>query len=151
MKILSWFFVVLGILGLIAVRVFEDRLFYDPFLNYFHEVNKSLHFPDFKWGKLIAGHFFRFFLNLFFSCLIIQFWFKKQQWTIQGAILIVIVFAITFPIYLYCISERFEMGQLFSFYMRRFVIQPLILLLIIPMFYYRGRLLQQKEQHKDGS
>lgn len=145
MKILSWFIVALGILGLISVRVFEDRIFYDPFLKYFHEVDKSQHFPDFEWGKLIAGHLFRFFLNLFFSCLIIQFWFKNKQWTIQGAILIVIIFAITFPIYLYCISDRFETGLLFSFYMRRFVIQPLILLLIIPMFYYRKRIAEQNK------
>ncbi len=137
MKILSWFVVILGIFGLIAVRVFEDRLFYDPFLDYFHEANKNQHFPDFVWGKLMAGHLFRFFLNLFFSCLIIHFWFNNKRWTIQGALLMVIVFAITFPIYLYCISGRFELGYLFSFYMRRFVIQPLILLLIIPLFYYR--------------
>lgn len=137
MKILSRFVVILGIFGLIAVRVFEDRLFYDPFLDYFHEANKNQHFPDFVWGKLMAGHLFRFFLNLFFSCLIIHFWFNNKRWTIQGALLMVIVFAITFPIYLYCISDRFELGYLFSFYMRRFVIQPLILLLIIPLFYYR--------------
>lgn len=137
MKILSRFVVILGIFGLIAVRVFEDRLFYDPFLDYFHEANKNQHFPDFEWGKLMAGHLFRFFLNLFFSCLIIHFWFNNKRWTIQGALLMVIVFAITFPIYLYCISDRFEVGYLFSFYMRRFVIQPLILLLIIPLFYYR--------------
>lgn len=137
MKILSWFIVILGIFGLIAVRVFEDRLFYDPFLDYFHEANKNQHFPDFVWGELMAGHLFRFFLNLFFSCLIIHFWFNNKRWTIQGALLMVIVFAITFPIYLYCISDRFELGYLFSFYMRRFVIQPLILLLIIPLFYYR--------------
>ncbi|WP_312172564.1 exosortase F system-associated membrane protein [Chryseobacterium sp.] len=137
MKILSWFVVILGIFGLIAVRVFEDRLFYDPFLDYFHEANKNQHFPYFEWGKLMAGHLFRFFLNIFFSCLIIHFWFNNKRWTIQGALLMVIVFAITFPIYLYCISDRFELGYLFSFYMRRFVIQPLILLLIIPLFYYR--------------
>lgn len=137
MKILSWFIVVLGVFGLISVRVFEDRIFYDPFLSFFHEVDKSLHFPDFKWGKLIVSYLFRFFLNLFFSCLIIQFWFNNKQWTIQGALLILIVFAITFPIYLYCISDRFEVGYLFSFYMRRFVIQPLILLLVIPILYYR--------------
>ncbi|SHE68661.1 exosortase F system-associated membrane protein [Chryseobacterium takakiae] len=144
MKILSWFVVILGVFGLIAVRVLEDRLFYDPFLDYFREVNKNQHFPDFEWGKLIAGNLFRFFLNLFFSCLIIHFWFNNKRWTIQGAFLMVIVFAITFPIYLYCISDRFESGYLFSFYMRRFVIQPLILLLIIPLFYYRKRVMEQR-------
>ncbi|MEN4759430.1 exosortase F system-associated protein [Chryseobacterium sp. C39-AII1] len=147
MKILSWFLVIIGLVGLVSVRVLEDRIFYDPFLNYFHEANKHLDFPAFEWGKLIVGHLFRFILNLFFSCIIIHFLFKNKQWTIQGAILISIIFLITFPIYLYCIYERFEIGYLFSFYMRRFVIQPLILLLIVPMFYYR----KQVEKGEDLS
>ncbi len=140
MKVLNWFLVALGLLGLIGVRVLEDKLFYDPFLNYFHEAQKNIPFPGFEWGKLIAAHLFRFVLNLLFSCLIIQFWFRNRQWTMQGAILIMIIFLITFPIYLYCIYDRLNVGYLFSFYMRRFVIQPLILLLIIPMFYYRKHL-----------
>lgn len=140
MKILSWFLVVAGVFGLIGVRILEDKIFYDPFLSYFHEANKNLASPSFEWGKLITGYLFRFILNLLFSCLIIHFWFKNKEWTIQGAILITIVFTITFPIYLYCIYTQFEMGYLFSFYMRRFVIQPLILLLIIPMFYYRKQI-----------
>lgn len=142
MKILNWFFVILGVAGLISVRVLEDRIFYDPFLEYFHEADKNIPFPPFEWGKLILGHVFRFILNLFFSCLIIHFLFKKKDWTLQGALLMVIVFGITFPVYLYCISDRFEIGYLFSFYMRRFVIQPLILLLIIPLFYYRKQMLE---------
>lgn len=144
MKILSWFLVIIGVFGLIGVRALEDRIFYDPFLNYFHEANKNIAFPDFEWGKLIVGHLFRFILNLFFSCVIIHFIFKNKEWTMQGALLITIIFAITFPIYLYCISDRFEIGYLFSFYMRRFVIQPLILLLIIPLFYYRKQMLQKR-------
>ncbi|MFC3160314.1 exosortase F-associated protein [Chryseobacterium arachidis] len=137
MKILSWFLVILGVFGLIGVRVLEDRLFYDPFLGYFHEADKDIAVPAFEGGKLVISHLFRFALNLIFSCVIIHFWFRNKQWTIQGGILICIIFIITFPIYLYCVYDRFEMGYLFSFYMRRFVIQPLILLLIIPMFYYR--------------
>lgn len=145
MKILSWFFVATGVLGLIGVRMFEDKIFYDPFLEYFHEADKSVVFPSFEWGKLITSHLLRFILNLFFSCLIIHFLFKNKEWTLQGALLIIIVFAITFPVYLYCIGNRFEIGYLFSFYMRRFVIQPLILLLIVPLFYYRKQVLQKSK------
>ncbi len=145
MKILSRFLVIAGVFGLIGVRALEDRIFYDPFLSYFHEADKNIPFPHFEWGKLVAGHLFRLILNLFFSCLILHFWFKNKQWTIQGAVLMLIVFAITFPIYLYCIYDRFGTGYLFSFYMRRFVIQPLILLLIIPMFYYRKKLMQNNK------
>ncbi|MFY1045323.1 exosortase F system-associated membrane protein [Chryseobacterium sp. GP-SGM7] len=141
MKILSWFLVFFGICGLVGVRMLEDRIFYDPFLNYFHEADQLLAFPGFEWGKLVASHLFRFVLNLIFSCIIIHFMFRNKEWTIQGAVLISIIFVITFPIYLYCISDQFEIGYLFSFYMRRFVIQPIILLLIIPLFYYRKQIL----------
>lgn len=141
MKVLSWFFVLAGIAGIVSVRIFEESLFYDPFLNYFHDATKNAKFPDFEWTKLILSHLFRFILNLISSCIIIHFIFKNKSWTVQGAILITIIFAITFPIYLYCVSDRFENGYLFSFYIRRFVIQPLILLLIIPLFYYRKQIL----------
>lgn len=143
MKVLNWFLVLVGILGLVGVRMIEDQIFYDPFLNYFHEANKNIDFPDFEWKELIASHLFRFFLNLFFSCVIVHFLFKNKQWTLQGALLISIIFAITLPIYLYCINDKFEIGYLFSFYMRRFVIQPVILLLIVPLFYYRKQILQR--------
>lgn len=137
MKILNWLLVILGIFGLIGVRALEDIIFYDPFLNYFHEANKRATFPDFDGLKLILNHLFRFFLNLFFSAMVVYFIFKNKKWTLQAIVLMGIVFVITFPIYLYCIYSKFEIGYLFSFYMRRFVIQPLILLLIIPLFYYR--------------
>lgn len=140
MKILSWFLVLAGIAGLIAVRALEDKIFYDPFLNYFHESNKKALIPDFEWGELIISHIFRFLLNLIFSLVIVHFMFKNKKWTMQAATLIFLVFLITFPIYLYCIHTKFEIGYLFSFYVRRFVIQPLVVLLIIPMFYYRKQL-----------
>lgn len=141
MKILSWLLVIVGVFGLVGVRMLEDQIFYDPFLNFFHEGNKDIPFPEFEWGKLIISHIFRFVLNLFFSCVIIHFLFKNKEWTVQGAVLISIIFVITFPIYLFCISDRFDIGYLFSFYMRRFVIQPLILLLIVPLFYYRKQMM----------
>ncbi|WP_126653211.1 exosortase F system-associated membrane protein [Chryseobacterium aureum] len=144
MKNLNWLLVLAGIGGLIGVRALEDTLFYDPFLNYFHEANKNIEFPAFEWGKLIGGHLLRFLLNLLFSCLIIYGLFQNRQWTLQGALMITIVFIISFPIYLYCIADQFEIGYLISFYMRRFVIQPLIIMLIVPMFYYRKQLLHQE-------
>ena len=137
MNLLRWLLVAIAIFGLIAVRMVESQLFYDPFQEFFHLANKQASFPDFNWLPLILNYLFRFTLNLVLSAAVVYFIFKNKQWTLQAIVLMVIVFAITFPIYLYCIHTQFEVGYLFSFYMRRFVIQPLILLLIIPMFYYR--------------
>lgn len=145
MKIINWLIIIVCILGLIFVRVLEAKIFYDPFLDYFSGVSKPEAFPRFEWGRLILSHLFRFGLNLLFSVVMIYFLFRRKDWAIQAAILIVLVFVITFPLYLYCISTAFEVGHLFSFYMRRFVIQPLIVLLIIPMFYYRKNISQAED------
>ncbi|MGA9211684.1 exosortase F system-associated membrane protein [Kaistella sp.] len=139
MKIVKWLFVALAIFGLIGVRMMENQLFYDPFQAFFHLANKHAPFPDFNWFLLVLNYLFRFLMNLLLSAAVVYLIFKNKQWTLQAIILMLIVFVITFPIYLYCIHAKFEIGYLFSFYMRRFVIQPLILLLIIPLFYYRKR------------
>ena len=143
MKPLRILLVIFGIFGLIGVRMVEESLFYDPFLNYFHAADKNAQFPDFEWAKLIINYIFRFSLNLILSAFVVHLVFKNKEWTMQAVVLMLLVFAITFPIYLYCIYTRFEVGYLFSFYMRRFVIQPLILLLIIPLFYYRKQQLRK--------
>ena len=140
MKYLKWILVLIGIAGLVSVRILEDKMFYDPFLEYFKRSKSNFPFPEFNWSQLILSHLFRFVLNLFFSAVIIHFIFLSKKWTFQAIIIMVIIFAVTFPIYLYCVSEKFVIGALFSFYMRRFVIQPLILLLIVPAFFYRKKL-----------
>ncbi|MDP9957496.1 exosortase F-associated protein [Epilithonimonas hungarica] len=139
---LRWFLVLLGILGLIGIRGLEDKIFYDPFLQFFKSADQTAVFPNFIWGKLILGYLLRFALNTFFSLWIIQFLFENKEWTRQALILILLVFVIVFPIYLYCIYDKFQFGYLFSFYVRRFVIQPLTVILIIPIFYYRKKVLQ---------
>ena len=137
MKNLKWPFVVFGLAALIGVRAVENDLFYDPFLVFFKSADLNATFPNFDWLYLILNYFFRFSLNLIFSLIIIQALFQNKRWTLQALVLMSIIFAITFPLYLFCIYSKFEIGYLFSFYMRRFVIQPIILLLIIPLFYYR--------------
>lgn len=137
MKNLNWLFFILGVAGLVGVRTVESGLFYDPFLLYFKNPDFRTSFPNFNWLPLILNYLFRFGLNVVFSLVIIQSLFKNKKWTLQALVLMLLIFFITFLIYLFCIYTKFEVGYLFSFYMRRFVIQPLLLLLIVPLFYYR--------------
>lgn len=110
MKILSWLFIILGMAGLVGVRFMEDKIFYDPFLNYFHEANKQLAPPEFIWGRLVMSYIFRFLLNLFFSAIVVHSIFKDTSYTAQAAVMMLIVFAVAFPLYLYCIYTKFETG-----------------------------------------
>ena len=140
MKILNFILVFAGILGLISVRFLENKIFYDPFLEFFKADYKVAQVPDFIWGKLMLSHFFRFALNLIFSAIVVHFMFLNKKWTIQAVFLMAVAFLFFFPIYLWCLYSKMEIGYLFTFSVRRFVIQPIILLLIIPIFYYRKKL-----------
>lgn len=140
MKILNFILVFAGILGLVSVRFLEDKIFYDPFLEFFKADYKIAQVPDFIWGKLMLSHFFRFALNLVFSAIVVHFMFLNKKWTIQAVFLMAVAFLFFFPIYLWCLYSKMEIGYLFTFSVRRFVIQPIILLLIIPIFYYRKKL-----------
>ena len=141
MKHWNWIGVALCILGLVGVRVLESKIFYDPFLDYFANTGNSA-FPQFEWGRLIGSHIFRFLLNLIFSLGIVHFLFLNKKWTFQALVLITLSFILFFPIYLYSVYTEFSFGNLFSFYIRRFVIQPLPVLLIVPLFYYRKNLIK---------
>ena len=140
MKILNWILVFIGILGLISIRFLEDKIFYDPFLNFFKGDFRVAQIPEFETFKLIVSHVFRFLLNLFFSAMVVHFMFLNKKWTLQAVALMTIAFLFFFPIYLWCLFSKMEIGYLFTFSVRRFVIQPIILLLIIPIFYYRKKL-----------
>lgn len=132
---MRWIFLGLCVLGLIGVRVVESQLFYDPILAFFKDEKSP--FPTIEWGKIILHHILRFSLNLIFSLGIIYFAFLNKKWVAQAGILIILSFLIFFPIYLYCLYSEFEFGRLFGFYIRRMVIQPIPLLIILPLFYYR--------------
>ena len=140
MKILNWILVFIGILGLISVRFLEDKIFYDPFLNFFKGDFRVAQIPEFETFKLIVSHVFRFLLNLFFSAMVVHFMFLNKKWTLQAIALMTIAFLFFFPIYLWCLFSKMEIGYLFTFSVRRFVIQPIVLLLVIPIFYYRKKL-----------
>jgi exosortase F-associated protein len=64
-------------------------------------------FPNFIWEKLILSYLLRFGLNTFFSLVIVHFLFRTKI-DKAGFLLITLVFLIVFPIYLYCIHDRFQ-------------------------------------------
>lgn len=143
MKYLQWIFVFIFTFCLIGVRMVENQIFYDPFLDFFKSNIQQEKFPSFDWGKIIFSHILRFLLNLIFSLGVIYFLFLNKKWTIQTGGLIILSFIFFFPIYLYCLYSHFEFGELFTFYIRRIIIQPIPLLVLIPMFYY----LKKKQNH----
>lgn len=144
MKKINYLLVFIGVIGLISVRFFEDKIFYDPFLSFFRNIGQPSQFPQIEWLRLIFNHFLRFFINLFFSCFIIYFLFRNKKWTMESFFIISAVFIISLALYLICVYYKFSIGYLVPFYIRRFLIQPIILLILIPSLYYRKKITEEK-------
>ena len=127
------------IILIICIRFFEDKLFYDPFLQFFksHYQNKPL--PNFENFKLILNLFLRYFANSLLSILIIYLLFQNKMHVKIASFLYLIVFLVLILVFSYLLYDSDEPDYLLLFYVRRFLIQPLLLLLLIPAFYFQKK------------
>ena len=121
---------------LISIRFFENSLFYDPLIHYFKTDFLNQKLPKINTAKLIFSYLIRFSLNSILSLLILVLLFSKNR--ILAFSKHFFSFSFIFLISLFLINYYiFENNTQLLFYIRRFIIQPLFLLLLIPAFYYQ--------------
>jgi exosortase F-associated protein len=125
------------IVFLALIRAYEDTLFYDPFLNYFKVDYYNLPLPETDAIRLFFGLFFRYFLNTLLSLALIYVFFKDVEAVKFASILYLVFFIILVVAFFLVLSFFGEANKMILFYIRRFLIQPIFLLLFIPAFYYQ--------------
>jgi exosortase F-associated protein len=132
---LAQFLFLVGLLALI--RAFEDRLFYDPFLDYFKSDFANLPLPIFNPFQLFFGLLFRYTLNTFVSLGIIYVLFKDVQMVKFALVLYYFFFMLLIISFFFIIYYVNGHNNLALFYVRRFLIQPIFVILFVPAFYYQ--------------
>jgi exosortase F-associated protein len=122
---------------LVLIRSFEDALFYDPFLDYFKSdyTNKTL--PVVNHWFLFLGLTFRYFLNTVISLFIIVVVFQDFELTKFAGFLYLLFFSILMLSFFVVLQYYGETNKMTLFYIRRFLIQPLFLILFLPAFFYQ--------------
>lgn len=135
-KYIRYFLAAVVGIALIAVRFLEQDLFYDPLLDYFkHSTRGTL--PPIDYIKLNMHVFLRYMINLLLTVLMIKLIFWKQTYVKFTIIFGIIALLVLLPIYAYMLSKNLEVGEMIFFYVRRFLIQPMFLIILIPCFYYQ--------------
>jgi exosortase F-associated protein len=127
------------ILLLVLIRAFEDQLFYDPFLNYFKTEYAHLAFPKINIIKLFLSLGIRFYLNSVVSLLLLYVLFADKQIVKFSALLYMILGSILMISFIFVLTFFAEESKMTLFYIRRFLIQPIFILLFIPAFYYQKK------------
>ena len=128
------------ILLLILIRAFETTLFYDPFLNYFKDEYANLPFPKINIFKLFFSMGMRFYLNSVISLFLLYVIFKDTQIVKFTALLYMVLGSVLMISFIFTLNFFGEESKMTLFYIRRFLIQPIFILLFIPVFYYQKQI-----------
>jgi exosortase F-associated protein len=130
---------IIGILAiaLLLIRMFEKELFYDPFLNFFHGDTQNKMVPEFNIIKLFLGLLCRYFMNSMLTVLIVYFLFKDVSIVKLTSFLLSLFFVVLIIFFFSLLYFSKTPNYLFLFYVRRFLIQPLFLILFVPAFFYQ--------------
>lgn len=122
---------------LVLVRAFASDLFYDPFIAYFKDDFLQESIPFFSGRKLLIDMSFRYFLNAVISLAIIYVAFNNYEYLKFSVKFYVIAFVFLAFAFFVILKGELRQGYLFAFYIRRFLIHPLFVLILLPAFYYK--------------
>ena len=132
----KYIWIVLCFIALACIRFFENELFYDPYLVFFEADYLTLDSPRREMAKLILFTSVRYFLNTIISIAILYAFFNDKNLIKFSTYFYAFSFVVLISLYLYFVYNPRQEDYYLFFNVRRFLIQPIILLLLLPAFYY---------------
>ena len=124
---------------LVCIRLFEDTLFYDPLLLFYKTNHSPNVLPEFDTLRLLANVLLRFLLNTLVSLAILWVVFRDTSVLKLSAVLYGFLFILSFTAFLMLVFSTESSQHMTLFYIRRFLIQPIFLLILLPAFYVQKK------------
>lgn len=121
---------------LVLVRFFESEVFYDPLLAYFKSTYMQMDLPEMNQKILFLNITFRYFINTVLSLGVLYVIFRDFGMIKFTAVLYLVFFIVLMSILLFTLSNE-DPDKMLIFYIRRFLIQPIFILLFIPGFLFQ--------------
>lgn len=133
--------ILLLFVALAAVRFLEQDIFYDPLIPFFKSnFLQTDTLPNLDIQKLLGYISLRYWVNSILSLLILWVAFNKKEIIKFSLILYAIVFFLLLIAFWILLGKYSAEDYMMLFYVRRFLIQPLLIILLLPAFYYQKRL-----------
>ncbi len=121
---------------LAMIRYFENELFYDPYLSFFENDYLYIDNPRREVFKLTVFTTLRYVLNSVISLGILYVFFRDRNIIKFSAFVYAVAYVVLLVLFLYFVLNPRKEDYYLFFNIRRFLIQPIILLLLLPAFYY---------------
>jgi len=122
---------------LVGVRAFVEPFFYDPLIHYFKNESLTKTIPELNLSFYFWNLFLRYSLNSILSLVIIYLIFKNIKTVLFSLKFYVISFFVLCFILFLLLNFEDLANNLLIFYVRRFLIQPLFLFILVFAFYYQ--------------
>lgn len=136
MRAVTKILIIIGLVGVLAlIRLYEYRFFYDPFMYFFEKqyvAGEGIDYPAYMFWNV----FWRFLLNTMISLLILYVAFRKRSIIRFSVFIYAGFFIVLFPLFVYLMHHVQPQGYLAAFYVRRFLAHPVLILILLPAFYY---------------
>ncbi|QVY64954.1 exosortase F system-associated protein [Polaribacter sp. Q13] len=122
---------------LFVVRSTASKLFYDPLVLYFKNDYLYKNIEQIDVWRLMINMLYRYLLNSVITLGLIWVLFERKDYLKFSGFFLMIAFMILMVVFVFLVKDQFKSGYLLPFYIRRFIIHPLFLLILLPAFYYQ--------------
>ncbi|MDT0674984.1 exosortase F system-associated membrane protein [Autumnicola musiva] len=124
------------VIFLILVRMFEKALFYDPLIEFYQRDYLHHQIPEFNFWLLLLNLVLRFLLNTVISLAILYIAFFNKNIVRFASLLYLILLLIGGSVFIFLLLNIENEHFLALFYVRRFLIHPIFILILLPAFHY---------------
>ncbi|WP_299669603.1 exosortase F system-associated protein [uncultured Polaribacter sp.] len=136
-KYIKIFLILVLVSLLFLVRSFSAELFYDPLIEYFKNDYLYTKMPEIDLWLLMIDMLYRFVINSLITVGIIWVLFERIDYVKFSGFFLMASFMFLIIVFVLLLRDQFETGYLLPFYIRRFIIHPLFLLILLPAFYFQ--------------
>lgn len=135
-RVFSVIMIVVLLLGIIGVRYFEVALFQDELNDYFHSDFQNIPIPDIALWETVASTSLRFLMNTVLSLWILWFLYKRETYVKASLWVYLFAYIILISSFVVLIQLDAQWVKMALFYVRRFLIHPLLLFILVAGCYF---------------
>ena len=138
-KALHYSLAILGFMGWIILYVFQHELFYDPFKDYPIPINADgeIFLPPMNESAFIINKVIRYLLNDLCGILIVYGLFQRKEFIRLSFYIMLFGLIFILPLYFFLVLNFFTQVFPFLNHIHRLILNPVLMLIIIPAFYYQ--------------
>ena len=136
-KYLKLAILVILFVPIFLIRAYAADLFYDPLIEYFKNDYLYSKLPTINILQLAIDMLFRYILHAILTITIIWLLFRRKEYVKFTSYFLILAFILLMTVFIILIKNNFENGYLLPFYIRRFLIHPLFLFILLPAFYFQ--------------